>query len=534
MHAPLIFIGALIAIAALALVAKRISLSYPIAFIFGGIGLALIPGLPAILIAPEMILVIFLPPLLMEAAYFTSLRDFRFNLRPILLLAFGLVFMTSAVVAAVVVALIPSATWALGFVIGAIVSPPDAVAATSVIKHLRVPKRIISVLEGESLVNDATGLVIYKFAVAAVVTGMFSLQHAALEFLWMASAGIGIGLGIGHVYMCMFPRIRDRSVEILSTFILPYAVYILAELADASGVLAVVAAGLTVGWHAPERFSSSLRLAAGTVWEMVVFLLNGLVFLLIGLQFPAILEGISRYEPAALMGYAAAICTAVILTRFAWVFSATYLPRLLFPSIRLRDTTPSWQNIFLVAWTGMRGVVSLATALALPFAVADGSAFPHRDLVLFLAVMVIGFTLIVQGLPLPWLIRRLMLTYNPEIRFEEWQARVSSAREALIKLASVEVDSPLKTSALMRIRSHYEDRIASLGDGPNTPLFPSEEPDGDSHPALVAERDIWTQVLDAERKMIISLRKSFQINDDIMHDLLRDLDRMAMRFRIQE
>lgn len=530
MNTPEIFLILLLVICLVACLAQRTHLAYPIAFVLAGIALALVPGFPAFQIPPDWLLLIFLPPLLTEAAYFTSPRDFFGNARPILQLAIGLVVTTCVVIACVLNWLAPDVGLAIGFVLGAIISPPDAIAAVAVTRQVAIPKRVVTILEGESLINDATGLVLYKFAVATVVTGMFSLTEATLHFLWMVASGALLGWMIGWVYMRAFPYIREMSVEILSTFLVPYASYLLAESLHGSGVLAVVATGLTVGWYAPERFSPILRIPAEAVWKMVTFVLNGLVFLLIGLYFPGLLRHLHAYPFSELALLALAVPASAILLRFVWMYMVGYGTRLLLPSVRRKDPYPPWQNVFIIAWTGMRGVVSLATALALPLTMANGEPFPHRDLIIFLAFSVILATLVVQGLTLPWLVRKLTLYYEGNVLYEQWQASKQAAEGAMKRLEALKNDGSIHPSALERILSHYRDRLESLGDGPNTPLNPTEPPTAENHPLIMSENRIWKEVLEAEREAVVCLRQTFQISDDVMHESLRNIDLLHNRF----
>ena len=518
----------------LAILAQRTGISYPIVFLIGGIFLGLTPGLGSLHVEPESMLLIFLPPLLMEAAYFTSMRDFKENLRPILQLAIGLVFITAVAIAAVFTKLVPDATLAMGFVLGAIISPPDVVAATATIKKMRIPKRISTILEGESLVNDAMGLVMYKFAVAAVVTGHFSLVSAGSQFVIMAATGVAVGLAVAYIFVRFFPYIREIPIEILSSLVVAYLSYILAEGVHGSGVLAVVSTGLYVSWHAPSTFTPKFRMPAEAVWKMVSFVLSAFVFILIGMQIPSLFNSLSVYTTHELLSYAAVVCGAAVGIRFIYVFIVGYGTRFLFPSIRRQDPYPAWQNIFLIGFVGMRGVVSLATALALPYVIADGSAFPHRDLILYLALSVIVFTLVVQGLSLPWLLRRLTLTYDANVLYEDWFARVSAARQAMEKIDDLQASGMVHAPALMRIRSHYQERLESLGDGPNTPLHPTESSNSMDHPILQAENLIWNEVLRTERDVLINLRKAYKIGDDVMHDILRELDLLSNRFEYRQ
>lgn len=528
----LIFVVVFFALCVLGILAERLRVAMPIAFVLGGVGLGLIPEISSISIPPQYILFIFLPPILMEAAYFTSIRDFRQALRPILQLALGLVVVTVLVVGVVADALIPGMTFALGCLLGAIISPPDAVAATSLVRHLSIPKKIVDILEGESLVNDATGLVIYGFAVAAVTTGVFSLPAASAEFFYMASVGIVIGLGIGVAFIKLFPFIKQPSIEILSTFLVPYLAYMAAETAHSSGVLAVVAAGLYITWNAPKVFHSSFRVPAESIWKMVVFVMNALVFLLIGIEAPALLKEFSGEALLAFSGYAFIITLVAIIVRIVWVFALAYGTRFVMPHIRKKDPYPKWQNVLVVGWVGMRGVVSLATALAIPMTVFDGSAFPMRDEILFITIAVILFTLVGQGLTLPFLLRRLPLAFNPKLAHEEWYARHHATKQALTRLHELEEEHDIHPRALTRVRGYYEDKLELLGDGPNTPINPDAADDLPAQsPIVKQEHVLWQELLMQEQKAIHDLRKGFHIGDDVMHELLREIDSLASRFK---
>jgi CPA1 family monovalent cation:H+ antiporter len=532
MNGTEIFLIMLLAVSVVAYLAQRVNMAQPIAFVLAGMALAMLPDFPKFEIAPEIILLIFLPPLLSEAAYFTSLRDFRQNQRPILQMAIGLVVVSCVGVAYTLHWLMPEVSLAVCFVLGAIISPPDAVAAIAVTKKVAVPKRITVLLEGESLINDATGLVLYKFAVAAVVTGGFSLMDASLHFVWMCVSGIAIGIAIGLLVVHIFPRIQEMSVEILSTFLAPYAAYLLAEEVHGSGVLAVVAAGIIMSWHAPKLFPSAFRIPAQAVWRMTTFVLNGIVFLMIGLYAPAILRSLSTtYDLGEILILSLVVPLVAILIRFAWIYALAYGTRYLFASIRARDPYPTWQNVFVIAWTGMRGVMSLATALALPLTLSDGwTSFPHRDLIIFLAFDVILFTLVLQGLSLPWIIKKLSLTYDLNALQEQWTARKEATEAALARLDDMRGDHTIQSAALERIISHYRDRIESLGDGPNTPLNPNEPPTSENHPIIQTENRIWRDVLDAERQVVVRMRQTFAISDDVMHEILSDIDLLHNRF----
>ncbi|MGH7994563.1 MAG: Na+/H+ antiporter, partial [Limisphaerales bacterium] len=506
-----IFVGLLLAVAVLALLARRFHIPYPIFFVIGGLLIGLVPGLPRVRLDPELVFLFFLPPLLFPAALFTSWRDFRANLRPISLLAIGLVLFTTATVAWLALHFF-HLPLAVGFVLGAIISPPDAIAATAIAERLNVPRRIVTVLEGESLVNDATALVAYRFAVVAVATGSFSLARAGGQFLIVGLGGILAGLAVGWLAAKFHQRVDDAPVEITFSLLTPFAAYLLAEHLGVSGVLAVVTAGLYLGRRAPELLSSRTRLQAGPVWDMMEFLLNGFVFILIGLQLPEVLRVLSDradYSTGELVWYALVISLAVVLIRILWVFPASYLPRLLFKHIRQKDPYPSWRHVTIVAWTGMRGVVSLAAALALPLTIRGGGPFPDRDLILFLTFIVILATLVVQGLSLPVLIRWLGIKDDGSAAREEREARLKANQAALARLKQIPEHNPAKADAKRRLIIEYEDRIRQLEDidpaNAGTPrhLFSSEY------------EHLSQETLVEERKTILQLRNRGVISDEV-------------------
>ncbi len=394
-----------------------------------------IPGLPKVTLNPELVF-FSLPPLLFSAALFTSWHDFRANIRPISLLDIGLVLFTTVTVA-YLAHYFMHLPLAVGFVLDAIISPPDAIAATAIAERLKVPRRIVTILEGESLVNDATALVAYRFALAAVATGSFSLGHASGQFFIVATGGILTGWAIGWLAQQFHMRVDDAPIEITVSLLTPFVAYLSAERLGVSGVLVVVTAGLYLGRRMPELLTFKTRLQGGPVWEMVEFLLNGVVFILIGLQLPEVLHALSSHDIPIhqLVWFALFISLAVILIRMLWVFPAAYLPRFLFKSIRDRDPYPSWRHVTIIGWTGMRGVVSLAAALAIPLSMdgtPDGQSFPYRDLILFLTFNVILATLVVQGLSLPLLIRWLGVKDDGSMEKEEREARLKANQAAAV------------------------------------------------------------------------------------------------------
>ena len=517
-----IFVGLLLTVAILAMVARKLHISYPILFVIGGLLLGWVPELPKVVLNPELVFLFFLPPLIFPAALFTSWRDFWANIRPISFLAIGLVLFTTMAVAYLAYYFL-HLPLAVGFVLGAIISPTDVIAATAIAERLKVPRRIVTILEGESLVNDATALVAYRFAVAAVATGSFSLVHATAEFFMVCLGGMVSGLAVGWLAQQFHQRVDDAPIQITVSLLTPFVAYLSAERLGVSGVLAVVTAGLYLGRRIPELFTFKTRLQGGPVWEMVQFLLNGFAFILIGLQLPEVWHGVSSRDiPIHLLAwYVLFISLAVILIRVLWVFPAAYLPRFFFRSIRRRDPYPSWRHVIIIGWTGMRGVLSLAAALAIPLSVDGGSGsppFPYRDLILFLTFIVILATLVVQGLSLPLLIRWLGVKDEGSMEKEELEARLKANQAALARLREIEESESTKGDALQRLRIEYEDRIMQLaGAEPERTGLPlrrfSSEIERLSHEAL-----------QVERRTILHLRNQSVINDEVLRRIERDID----------
>jgi Na+/H+ antiporter len=515
----------LIVVAALAILARKVALPYPVLLVLGGLALGFVPGLPAVQLEPDVVFLFLLPPLLYPAAIFTSWRDFRANLRPILFLAIGLVLLTTAFVAVVVHAL-SGLPWAAAFILGAIISPPDAVAATAITSRLRVPRKIVTVLDGESLVNDATALVAYRFAIAAMMSGTFSPSEAIGRFFVVAVGGTGIGLAVGWIASKVQHRFDDPPVQMTISLLTPFAAYIPAERLHVSGVLAVVAAGLLLGWRGPRILTARTRLNIYVFWEMTVFLLNGLVFVLIGLQLPRILHTLSGRSLKHLLWHGALISLAAIVVRIAWVFLSTNLLHLMRLTLHKKDPYPPWRDTAIVAWTGMRGVVSLAAALAVPLTLSDGSPFPGRDYILFVTFCVILATLVLQGLSLPALIRRLGVMDDGLANLEERTARLKANEAALSYLG--EVDGRFPPDTVERLGAEYHDRIRQLevcanvdgecADALNTPSF---------------ER-LQQEALDVERQTIIQLRDEFVINDEVLRRIQADLDHAEARLHVRE
>jgi CPA1 family monovalent cation:H+ antiporter len=493
-------------------VSRRLGASTPIAMVLGGLALSFVPGIPQVVLPPELVFFGFLPPLLFAGGYFTSARDFKANLRPIILLAFGLVIFTAALVAAVTHTLIPSIGWAAAFALGGIVAPPDAVAATAIFQRLGVPRRIVTILEGESLVNDATALVIYRFAVAAVAAGAFSLLDASVAFVVVLGGGIAVGMLVGYALDRMADRVRDTPTAVAITLVAPYACYLPAEAIGVSGVLAAVVGGLWAR-HAMRHASSDTRVVSASVWQIWLFLLNGLVFFLLGLQLPAVVRTVDL-NPITI-GAAAAVVGAVTLGRLVWVYPATYVPRLI-PKIRAKDPNPPWQAVAVVGWSGLRGVVSLAAALALP------QFFPDRDLIIFFTFVVILATLVGQGLTLPVLIRALGLAPEQDVEQSEAHARALTAEAALRRIDDLNAEYPGHTQLIDALRSQYQNRSTH-----------AEQHHGNEPGAAEQERIDHTQIrrelIEAERRAAFELHERGVIGDEILRRIERDLDLEELR-----
>jgi CPA1 family monovalent cation:H+ antiporter len=510
----------LLAVALLAYLAARIHVPYPIVLVLGGLALGFVPGLPSIDLQPNLIFLLFLPVLLYADAWSTSWRDFRLNLRSISLLAIGLVITTTLVVAVVAHSVLPGFSWASAFVLGAIVSPTDAVASTAIAQRLGAPQRLVTIVEGESLVNDASGLVVYRFALVALITGVFSFAQAGLTFIWVCVGGVGIGLLVAWLYTQIERRLDDSPIEITLSFLVPFAAYIPAEALGASGVLAAVAAGLYAGRQSARIISPASRVQAEAVWGVLTFILNGLAFILIGLQLRALIDLLRAQEITVgeLLAYGALVSLIVIVVRLLWVFPGAYLPRWLLPSIRAREPLPRWRVVVVLGWMGMRGVVSLAAALALPLTLASGQSFQERPLIVLLTYCVILATLVGQGLTLPALMRRLGIGTDGAAEREEGIARLASARAALRRIDELADEKWTTDETVSYLRSIHEHRTHRYdGDGD------AEEAQRDSVEDGAARR-LKREVLQAERQAVIQLRDEGTIGEGVLRRLERELD----------
>jgi monovalent cation/hydrogen antiporter len=512
----------LVAVGLLALVARKIRIPYPILLTIGGVALALVPGLPPIHLDPELVFNLFLPPLLYPAAVYTSWRDFRANLRSILPLAIFLVLLTMTATAYLLHGL-TGLPLAVGFVFGALISPPDAVAALAVTKDLRVPRKIIVILEGESLVNDATSFISFRFAVAAVLTGSFSLGQASVQFLLVAAGGIAVGLATGWLATQVQKRLDDPPVQTMFSLLTPYVAYFSGEKLHVSGILAVVIAGIYYGWRVPRVLSGRMRLQAVPVWQMVTFILNGILFMLIGLQLPQVIHALPQGSAMSVAKLAILILLAIVLVRFVWLFGATYLPRLLSRTFRRKNPAP-WQQTALIAWTGMRGADSLAGALAIPFVLANGAPFPGRDLILLLTFCVIFGTLVLQGLTLKPLVGWLKIVDDHVPEKEERLARLRANEAALARIEEMGSSSQARPESVQRLRSEYADRIRQL----------SKDTSHEESVRRLFSRDfeeLAREALETERDTVIALRNDEAINDDVLRHIQHDIDLAEARLQ---
>lgn len=497
----------------LAVLAKKWDQPQPLVFVVGGIILAFVPGTESIRLHPDYVFFLFLPPLLYASAWMTSWRDFCANLRPISLLAVGLVVITTVSVGFVAHWLIPGLPLAAGMALGAIVSPPDAVAATSILHRLHVPRRLVTVLEGESLVNDASGLVLYRMAVAAALGGVFSTGTAVASFLLVAVGGVVIGLIVGWIFLQMHRRVDDPVIEFCWTLVTPYSAYTAAEAVHCSGVLAVVTAGLFLTRLESKLFSAQTRMSAVMTWDTLVFVLNAVVFLLIGIEVPGAVESVGSERLPGVVLDALIISVVVIVVRFIWVFPASHLPRWFSRKLRERDPIPSWRILTVLSWAGMRGVVSLAAALALP------DKFPYRDEILVITTVVILVTLLFSGSTLAPLIRVLGVKREELTGSEERRARACILHAALRRIDALAPVEGLSHEGAHALRNRFNSQLQSLEDPLADLLGWSPQ-----HATAIAQRRIAREAVAAQRAELIALRERGEITDELAHTIERELD----------
>lgn len=513
----LLLLALMIAVAAISGVARRFSMSYPIVLVLVGLVSSTLPHLPRVPLPPDVVFLIFLPPLLFSAAWQTSWREFKFNLAPITMLAFGLVFFTAFGVAYTAHYFLPSFDWRMGFLLGAVVSTTDAVAASSIAKKVGMPQRIVDILEGESLINDATGLLALEFGVDMLTNGMTpSFKAGLLRLDWLVLGGLAVGLAIGAGVSWLERWIDDGPVEIAISIVTPYACYLAGESIHSSGVIAVVACGLLMSRQSARFFSPTTRLQAFAVWEALEFLLNGLVFILLGLQFPAVLEGLGEYSRMQLFTFGLVFSLVLIALRMIWVYPGAWFSdhvRHVLQHQTIGPPTP--RGIFVVGWTGMRGVVALAAANSLPYTREGGAPFVQRNLIIFLTYAVILVTLVFQGTTLPWLVRTLRLPDEKDMTCEEGEARRILLRAAVEHLENERSRDHANDHAYDDLLHQYEHRLELISDcGPGT--------------AVQVQANPFVTIMQgtnaAEREALLHLRDEGRISDQLQRKLERELD----------
>lgn len=508
---------------ALLAIADQFKLPHSILLVLSGLGIAFIPSIPEVTLNPDVVFFIFLPPILYDAASNTSWKEFKSEAWPISTLAIALVFFTTVTVAITAHFLIPGFPWPLAFLLGAIVSPPDAVATTSITKGLGLNRKVTTILEGESLVNDASALIAYRLSIAAIGTGSFVYWQAGLNFLIISGGGIAIGLMIGFVVIFVQKRVLKNSIISTSlTLITPYVAYVFAERIHISGVLAVVTTGLMMSWRASEIYSHHTRIRNKAVWDTLIFLLNGFVFILIGLQLRSIIDDLEMYSSSQLLVYGLIVSIVTIVVRIVWVFSASFSPLTRRSKGNSENDSDTWKNVMIVAWTGTRGIVSLATALALPLTLTDGSAFPHRSLILFLSFVVIFVTLVVQGLSLPLLIKLLRLKnlYNQEE--EERKLRVYIATE-VANFIDVAFPYEINDDVKSQLKSRYLYLIETL----------SNDKDKAKHrlPGVSEFLKAQSEIQKFERKILSQFSKDGTFNQATIRRVEQELDIEEQQFK---
>jgi len=517
MLAAELLLALLVVVAVLVTISRRIRVPYPVLLLLGGLVVGLVPGIPRLELDPEIVFLVVLPPLLYVSAFLTPIRDFRTNLKNISSLAIGLVAVSAGVVAVIAMALVPGMSWPLAAALGAIVSPPDAVAATAIAQRLAVPRRIVSILEGESLLNDATALTIYRAAIGAAVAAVaVSVVGSLGSFVFVAVGGILIGLAIGWVTSWVRIHLTDTPVEITVSLITPYAAYLPAELLGVSGVLAAVTAGLFLGRRSSRIMGSEARLAGRAVWESLVFLLTGVVFLAIGFQISSISRQMDRTTLLQLAAVGVLVSLALIAVRAVWVFALSLRDLLVKDQrrIRLRES-------IVLSWAGMRGVVSLAAALAIPITL-PGSALPARDAIIIITFTVILVTLVGQGLTLPLVIRAVGLGGDADDGHEESHARRELIDEALRRIDDLEKKWPDHKPLIDQLRTGYQHRAEH-----EEQLH--EAPGNEAEQELVEHRQIRSDVIDAQRDALAAMRDRGAIDDDVMRNIERELDLEEIR-----
>lgn len=526
----LLVLSLLFAMALLYVLAQKVRVPYPIFLVLGGLAVSAIPGLPNVAVDPEIIFMVFLPPILFEAAWFTSWHQFVKWKRAIGFFAFGLVIATSCAVAVVSASLIPGFTLALGFLLGGIISPPDAVAATSILKEVKVPKRLSTILEGESLINDSSSLIVFRFALAAIATGHFVLKEAILEFFVVAIMGVVIGVGIAMIFHLLLKYLpTTASVGTVMSLIAPYTMYLVAEYFHFSGVLAVVSGGLLLSSKAHHFMDYESRIQASAVWNVWIFLLNGLVFILIGLQLRGVIAGLSGYTFFDALYYSAIITVLIIVIRIALVFPSAYVPRWFSKKIRENEAHPPVTMVFLAGWAGMRGVVSLAAALAIPLTLDSGEAFPHRDLILFITFFVIMVTLVFQGLSMKLLVGWFELEdldqkISPERQLSKIRKRLAkSSLEFLDREYSEDIQQNAKLNRYYQQLQHVVGREEQIL---------AEEEIEERRNARERFNEVFLSIVAMRREELQVIHRERLFDEEVLREYEHSLDLEEARMRV--
>jgi monovalent cation/hydrogen antiporter len=525
-QAELLIAGLLVAVAGLTALARRLTVPYPIVLVIGGALLGFVPGMPNVTLDPNIVLVVFLPLLVYGAAFFANLNDIRSNLRAVTLSSVGLVLATMVAVAVVAHALIDGLSWGAAFTLGAIVSPTDTLAGATIMRRLEFPRFLVSAIEAEGLFNDATALVCYRAAVVAVVSGGFSLLDASWTFLADAAGGVAIGLAVGWIIAELRKRTSDAQTSVTISLFSGYAAFIPANAIGASGVLAAVTTGLYMGIRGPSIIPARIRLQGSFVWEMLDFIVNASLFVLVGLQLQIVVDRLGAVHAGKLAGYAALVSAAVIATRLVWFFTTPYLVRALDRRPSQRARRVGARPRVVLAWAGMRGAVSLAAALALPLTTHAGAPFPDRDLIIFLTFAVIFATLVVQGLSLPSLIRHLGVTRDDSEEHEEIRARLIATKAALAELDELGSEDWTRDDTIDRLRRAYEYRKRRFAARAG-----KIEDDGYEDRSL-AYQQVVQLVLAAQREALVRLRNSGEISNETMNHVIQELDLEESRLEI--
>ncbi|WP_254168559.1 Na+/H+ antiporter [Chryseosolibacter histidini] len=526
-------IALIITVSLLVMLGQKLRISYPIFLVLGGLLISFIPGIPNIKINPELIFLIFLPPLLYDAAWNTSWKDFWRWRRVISVLAFGLVIVTSVVVAFVSSSLIPGFTLSLGFLLGGIISPPDAVAATSVLKGIKVPRRVVAILEGESLINDASSLIVFRFALVAVIAGTFVWHQAIVDFSLVTFMGIVVGLVIALVLYAVLRWLPTTpSIDTALSFTAPYLMYLTAEHFHVSGVMAVVSGGLFISYRSHELFSHSSRLQSVSMWSTTTFVLNGLVFMLIGLELPTIMEGLEGYSLGEAIGYSLIIAVAIIITRIGFALFASMFTVFISRFITVADDRPGWQGPLIIGWAGMRGVVSLAAALSIPLLMSNGDPFPHRNLILFITFVVIFITLVVQGLSFPLIIRWIKYQDPDHVlpaKKQDEQIQLQLLKVALEKLIKKYPGESVDNALVANLKTRYENESGLIANHSGTAEPETEKETVDEF------RKVFAELIKVQRRELMKFRTQEGFEDEIIrkHENQLDLEEEKVKHKFE-